>query len=351
MAGEPLDFPQEEADIIFDELSELRVELDDDPLVFGPKRLNAKTSQVRRMLDRCERLFLSVSRKLQGNKRALRVADTELDLAKKDLFANDPVTRAGRSVSDREAIASGKLEPEIRRVHDLNIAVDDLGAVMTVIKAKRADLKDTEGRLRDQMRLCSEEIGLGGHWGSKVPNAPEINGKSAREVATSNDVLDLDNILQGVDGEIKLSREEGSWLDPGQTAKAILGLELEPKFTEDEPVEVIPSEIHATFIRRPSQQLVEPAQEAPVAEAVPVVPVVEDPAADVYSVVAHQVSDMPDMGVDVTNDLPSTTTADDVDIFLTEVHMDTRLTTKKVDHDKAVGEIDLDSILDAFESI
>ncbi len=117
-----LSFSQDDADRVFSELGELRVELDDDPLVYGPKRLNAKTAQVRRMLDRCEKLFLHVSRKLQAVRRCLRMAETDLDIAKKMLFANDPETRAGRSVSDREAIASGKLEKEIRGTNDLNFA-------------------------------------------------------------------------------------------------------------------------------------------------------------------------------------------------------------------------------------
>ena len=39
---------------------------------------------------------------------------------------------------------------------------------MTVIKAKRTDLKDLQGRLRDQLKLCQEQIALGQRWGSKT---------------------------------------------------------------------------------------------------------------------------------------------------------------------------------------
>jgi hypothetical protein len=39
---------------------------------------------------------------------------------------------------------------------------------MTVIKAKRTDLKDLQGRLRDQLKLCQEQISLGQRWGSKT---------------------------------------------------------------------------------------------------------------------------------------------------------------------------------------
>ena len=71
------------------------------------------------MLDRCERIFLDVSQRLHAVGRRLLVANTELDLSKKDLFASDPETRAGRSVSDREAIASQKLKKEVQEVNQL----------------------------------------------------------------------------------------------------------------------------------------------------------------------------------------------------------------------------------------
>jgi hypothetical protein len=46
-----------------------------------------------------------------------------------------------------------------------------------VIKSKRADLRDIQQRIRDQMKLCYEEIGIGGRWGSKPPpgtRAPDL---------------------------------------------------------------------------------------------------------------------------------------------------------------------------------
>lgn len=60
---------------------------------------------------------------------------------------------------------------------------------MTAIKSKRADLRDVQGRLRDQMRLCQEEVGLGGKWGSKavgsgpsLSSTPLIDTKALREL-------------------------------------------------------------------------------------------------------------------------------------------------------------------------
>ena len=201
-------FGQAEADCIFEELKVLQIELDDDPLAHGPKRLNQKVSDVRRMLARCERLFLDVSQKLHRCKRLLKAETLRLDLGKKNLLANDPHTRAGRSIADREAIMSGKLGLEIQTVHELEMTEQDLTSVLLVIRAKRTDLRDAEGRLRDQIRICQEEIGLGARWGSKIPKGSDM---VLPDVATPADLGALNDLLAGVEGEIHVAAAKGAW--------------------------------------------------------------------------------------------------------------------------------------------
>lgn len=152
-------------DTHYEELVSLQVELDADPLAFGPKRLNGKIAHARTMLARCERVFLQVSQYLQHFKRDFRMAEIELKVLKDDLFVSDTEVKAGRTHQERDAIASSKLEKEVKRLHYLELAVADLDAVLEVVKAKRADLRDTQARLRDQVKLCQEEIGLGSKWG------------------------------------------------------------------------------------------------------------------------------------------------------------------------------------------
>jgi|APSaa5957512622_1039677.scaffolds.fasta_scaffold29324_2 hypothetical protein len=204
---QPLD--PEYADEIFAELTTLEVQLDSDPLIFGPKRLNGKIALSRKMSSRCERVFLDVSQKLSAYRRSLRTADLLLDLGKKHLLANDPHVRSGRAVSEREAFASEKLQDEVQAVADSQHAVEDLDAVLTVIKAKRSDLRDIQGRLRDQIRLCQEEIGLGSRWGSKSPRGTEL--EPGQGFADAADVAEVDDLIETVravsDAESHLSAE------------------------------------------------------------------------------------------------------------------------------------------------
>ena len=172
----------------------MEVELDADPLQFGPKRLNGKVACTRGMLTECESVYLNVSLWLQKYRAAHRTLETEMDLAKKHLYANDPEVRAGRNVADRDALATMKLRQQARDLSAVAQSQADLEAMLTVVKAKRADLKDVQGRIRDQMKLCHEEIGLGGRWGSKPhpgTAAPDLDASPNVDVQTLKDLHEM----------------------------------------------------------------------------------------------------------------------------------------------------------------
>ncbi len=184
----------EVVDSVFSILSQMEVELDADPLQYGPKRLNGKVAEARGMLTECEGLFLKVSQWLQKYRAALRTLETQLDLDMKHLFANDPEVRAGRNVADRDALATMKLREQSAEVSQVQQTREDLEAMLTVIKAKRSDLKDVQGRLRDQMKLCNEEITLGARWGSKPrPDvaAPDLDESPDVDRTTLRDLHDM----------------------------------------------------------------------------------------------------------------------------------------------------------------
>lgn len=174
---------------VFTSLEAMTVDLDDDPLEYGPRRLAHKVAETRTHLSRCEQLSLQIARLLQQYKRGHRAAQLEFDLKLQHMLANDPEVRAGRNVADRNAIATVKLNEQREAMSHMEVVIQDLEVVMTAIKSKRADLRDVQGRLRDQMRLCQEEVGLGGKWGSKavgsgpsLSSTPLIDTKALREL-------------------------------------------------------------------------------------------------------------------------------------------------------------------------
>lgn len=175
----------------YQDLAVMQTDLDADPLELGPKRLNAKTSECRGYLSKTERMFLEVSQDLHWYKREHRRSLAMFELSVQDLMTNDPEIRSGRSYSDRLAIAHTRLRKERERISTLQFAVEDLEAVITVIRTKRNDLKDIASRLRDQLKICQEEIGLGGRWG----NARRVSGPHSQDVAGTPD--EVNELLDG----------------------------------------------------------------------------------------------------------------------------------------------------------
>lgn len=153
---------------IYKQLSKMDVELDPDPIEFGPSKLNNKTAESRKYLSQTEKVFLQVSQNLHKYKRDLLVAETQYNLEQTRLMAEDPHVRQGRSQQEREALASTQLVHIQSKINECRLAVHDLEDVLKVIKAKRTDLKDLQGRIRDQLKLCQEQIALGQRWGQKI---------------------------------------------------------------------------------------------------------------------------------------------------------------------------------------
>lgn len=160
---------------IFKRLSAMEVELDSNPLEFGPSALNEKVAEARGHLTATERIFMEVSHNLHKYKRDLLVAESAFRISVTRLMAEDPHVRQGRSQGEREALASMRLTDDQDKIDELKLAVNDLEDLIKVIKAKRTDLKDLQGRIRDQLKLCQEQIGLGQRWGGKsVPQRPDL---------------------------------------------------------------------------------------------------------------------------------------------------------------------------------
>jgi hypothetical protein len=247
----------------------------------------------------------------------------DFDLGKKSLFANDPETRAGRSVSDREAIAAGKLRKEVALMNDLTILEGDLAAVLDVVKAKRADLKDTEGRLRDQIRLCHEELGLGHRWGSQVPGTTQSVDDGKVDPSAAGIV---DDIIGSVEGQVKADNLNGSTDLP----------DLDEDEVPELPIIVNPGPIPAR--RTPPATIVAP-DEAPVVVAAPA-PIA--PPAPVVQVALPENSGNPEPKV--------TATATSVDDFLDSLPMAAAVKEPAKPKHVALDDENLMSFLADFET-
>jgi hypothetical protein len=304
----------ERVDAIYEELAKLEIELDADPLAYGPKRLNGKIALARKMLARCEEIFLQVSHDLHRFSRAKRLADAELKLRKDDLFANDPHVRAGRNVADREALAAVKLKPQVERTFELDAGCEELKGALVVVKAKRTDLWDAAGRLRDQIRLCQEEIVLGSQWGSKVPHAPDIKPSGKPDTSVIDDIVasagDETHLPQQDDEDWRTDDAYSSPVDPakaGSDDDGAISAPLPPVEPEPEP-DPAPEPAKGTVYKATADEKGEPVTE----------PVLQDGAAD-QDAGDTSLVDEPDLDPELgtaEDVLPATASDDEVAAFL-----------------------------------
>lgn len=194
---------------IYDELKTLHETLDPDPLALGPKRMNNKVAKVRNMLKRCVDIELQLSEDLHWFNRSLNREQGNFELEFQALIANDPHVRAGRSAADREAAAKVKLHERVREIQRLQENAQDLESLLTVVKTKAKDIRDIQGRLKDQMKICEHELGLGAKWGSAQPHTYDDSK------ATSADTELIDGLLNDVDDQVP-EPEEGAQEEPSE---------------------------------------------------------------------------------------------------------------------------------------
>ena len=181
---------RERLEAVYDELKRMLVKLDPNPIEYGPVRFQNRIAQVRSVLTRIEQIFLQASEDLHWYVRATRAKRLVYNLERRELMVNDPKCRMGRSQGEREALADVKLRTEIEDIEDLASRAEDLEILMVVIKSKRTDLKDIQGRMRDQMKLIEHDLGMGARW-----------GKTAPHIDTDSAVEDINTLLAAVGSE------------------------------------------------------------------------------------------------------------------------------------------------------
>jgi uncharacterized phage infection (PIP) family protein YhgE len=197
---------------IFNELKSMSVQLDSDPIQFGPRRFNEKIAKVRFHLDRIESVYLQVSQDLHAYKRYLTELTGIYELDKLNLMVNDLEVRQERSQKEREAKADVRLRQSKDLIREIELKVYDLEQVMIVIKAKRTDLKDIQGRMRDQMKLIDHDLSMGARWGK---------GSGQSTFTASND---LDAMLNGIDKQNEWGDDDDDLPPPEENKKSLVEL-------------------------------------------------------------------------------------------------------------------------------
>lgn len=186
-------------DAMYESLKGFEVELDRNPLLSGPRVLQEKISLARNNLTRIQRMMTEVSHQLHIIRRVLMSIEAEIEVKMSFLLSNDNEVRQCKSVKDREAMANVKMHEEVKQKIKYNSAQFELDSILTVIKVKEKDMKDVLARLRDQIKLCQDEITLGGSWGKDLNAGSSPMSDEADDII--NSMFSRDKPEPGIESE------------------------------------------------------------------------------------------------------------------------------------------------------
>ncbi len=161
---------KERIDRVYAEIDNMEeILLDPDPLGSGPAKMNQTRSRVRNQMTRCTALELQILQDMGWYKHEITRLEAQMELKIADLLANNAKVKMGRSADDRRALAEVELKDEFHVLQTQKRRYDTLEVMVKVVRVKKSDLKNLQTQLRDQMKTCEHELGLGRNWGSRLP--------------------------------------------------------------------------------------------------------------------------------------------------------------------------------------
>jgi hypothetical protein len=155
-------------DEVFERLEEMRVDLDYDPIVRGPKFLTNQVATCRNYTNEVQRYMRECQRYIRTVEMELRRSEADFELSYNDLMANDEEILAMRNLSrvDREAAANARLAEERCTITELEQHLTNARHVETIISDKLREMREVISAIRLQRDLIRAEIDTGNHWGT-----------------------------------------------------------------------------------------------------------------------------------------------------------------------------------------
>lgn len=130
--------------------------------VLSPNGMQNAFNTLSRCLSECQGIVSNLQTRLTFAKKRGRTMRMATQLAKRFLFKEDPEVRAGRSLTDREAIAACKLCKELIELQQAEMALANFETALMMAQDRLRYLKDRRATLRDQKDLLEAEIYISG---------------------------------------------------------------------------------------------------------------------------------------------------------------------------------------------
>jgi len=152
------------------------VELDPNPIEFGPGRIVEKIHQLRNFQNRVRDMDLQASRDLSRVRRLKSHLEASYNAHRDHLLSTNLNVRVQKSAGDRVAMVNVHLPNLVQALEGLKIQEQQLVGFLAAVKTTTSNLRDTDRQINAQIRLVGQEISLGAQWMSGGMIDPKTRG-------------------------------------------------------------------------------------------------------------------------------------------------------------------------------
>lgn len=186
----------ERAEVIYNELATLVIELDADPTTKGPAYLQDLISKTRGYLNRTSFFLHEVHRERHGVERQLDAQKAAYEVSSDELLASDNRVTRLPNIEDRRAMINLLLKEERVKISELERQIKDLGFVEKAIRHRHKELENTMSAIRMQKSVVDSEMRTGAYYGDE--SGTSRGGVHGRPMSADIDTEELEALLKDV---------------------------------------------------------------------------------------------------------------------------------------------------------
>jgi hypothetical protein len=226
----------ERVETIYNELADLVVELDRDPVGRGPGYIQDLISKTRGFLNKTSVYHQEVMREQYELERDLVAQEAAFDVSSDALLADDNRVTRLPNIDDRKAMINLILREDRVKIQDLKRRVRELGMIEKVIKSRQKELDNTMAAIRMQKSLMDTEVRAGSFYGDETNTSRNRSG-----IVTTQDDIDDDELTRLLEGEMPSIELSGPSAETSTAQPAESAVESAPE-EAPQPVVAAPAE-------------------------------------------------------------------------------------------------------------
>lgn len=192
---------------IYEDISQLQIELEPDPTVLGPQYINRTVSVCRNYLNKASLTLLRLSRERRAIKSRLSGEEVLLSAERDRLLAEDDTVKRQANIRDREAVANTMLRDRLNVISGLKNELLDLETVEKAVTLIHSELVRTSNEIKTQRSLLMADRISGAGYGDEWDGPKDAKGRPLPRESIEED--ELDKLMAGTSiADLKVAADQ-----------------------------------------------------------------------------------------------------------------------------------------------